>query len=391
MKWFPADRMKVFTLLAFASVVITTFAQFAFTETLRGTTTDVVVTFLLGGAFFLLASFCNELTDDKPRWRLLTYFVVQTTLVLGAIWISPARGFFAIIALPLVSQALFDLKWRGSTAVIVACFLGSITIWAEPYGLPGVARAAVSYLAGYFFTIVFSILAREAIAARHIAESLSRDLTAANDQLRANAAAVDELATTRERNRLAREIHDGVGHYLTVIKVQLDAASALLPAEPARAAASVTTAARLAGEALDDVRRSVGTLATDVARPPLTESLRHLVADAVPGTAVQVEGAPRSLGAAAEHALYRVAQEGLTNLRKHAAATEARVTLDFRDAARVRLSVVDNGRGLTAMTRGANAGYGLRGLQERIAVLGGKLTAANRPEGGFALVAEVPA
>ena len=188
-----------------------------------------------------------------------------------------------------------------------------------------------------------------------------------------------------------------MGHYLTVIKVQLDAASALLPTDPARAAESVAKAARLAGEALDDVRRSVGTLAADAARPPLADTLRALTADSPPEIELRIEGTPRPLGASAEHALYRAAQEGLTNARKHAGATRVIMTLDFRDGQRVRLSLRDNGRGAppkdtsASAAAGGNGGFGLRGLRERIALLGGKLEAGNDPAGGFALAAEVPA
>jgi signal transduction histidine kinase len=110
----------------------------------------------------------------------------------------------------------------------------------------------------------------------------------------------------------------------------------------------------------------------------------------MPAPALQIEGSPRALDAVAEHALFRAAQEGLTNVRKHAGATSATLTLDFRLPGRVRLTIADNGRGLPAdMARGS--GYGLRGLRERIALLGGSVVAGNAPGGGFALTVEVPA
>jgi signal transduction histidine kinase len=217
---------------------------------------------------------------------------------------------------------------------------------------------------------------------------LRGEVEEANRQLREYAAQAEELATARERNRLAREIHDGVGHYLTVVKTQLDAAAALLPTQPEPAREAVLKASRLAGEALDDVRRSVGTLRTDVARPPLADALRGLTAELGLPVTVRVDGAVRPLAPAVEHALFRSAQEGLTNVRRHAHATTAEVALDFRPADRVLLAVVDNGHGVVSSP---NGGFGLRGIRERIQILGGRVEAGNRDEGGFALRVEVPA
>ncbi|HUR56431.1 MAG TPA: sensor histidine kinase, partial [Opitutaceae bacterium] len=289
---------------------------------------------------------------------------------------------------------IIDYGWRG--AALITSLLYSASVAAYWRGAPShMLEAATGYLPAFIFTLVFTVITKETAKGKHRAEEMSAKLAEANEQLRTHASQAGELATTRERNRLAREIHDGVGHYLTVIKVQLDAADALLPADPARAAASMRTAARLAAEALDDVRRSVGTLAAESARPPLVDVLRQLANDAAPVPTFEVVGTPRPLGAAAEHALFRTAQEGLTNVRKHAAANAATLTVDFREPARVRLTLIDNGRGAsTPATMPAKAngtGYGLRGLSERIALLGGTLTAGNGPERGFILSVEVPA
>ncbi|MES2695142.1 MAG: sensor histidine kinase [Verrucomicrobiota bacterium] len=388
MNWRPASRTSFFAKLVFASVVLATYSQMAFAPELTGQPWQVVLTFALGALHTVLFSTCRSFTVNRPTWRLYAYFILQTAIVCTIIAISPVRGFFGIIALPLVGQAVFTLPPLGITLVSLACYATSVAIWLEPYGINGALRAAATYLPGYLFSLVFTIISRQAIAARSRAEQLSQDLAAANDLLRAQAAQATELATARERNRLAREIHDGVGHYLTTIKVQLDAATALLPIDPPRAAESVGKATRLATEALDDVRRSVSALASEGPRPPLSDSLRALATDSTPLPTVTIAGTPRPLSSATEHALYRAAQEGLTNVRKHSAATAASVTLDFRDAARIRLTVADNGRGAAATA--TSCGYGLRGLQERIALLGGRVTTGAAREGGFQLEVELP-
>ena len=103
---------------------------------------------------------------------------------------------------------------------------------------------------------------------------------------------------------------------------------------------------------------------------------------------VQIEGVARPLPSGVEHALFRAAQEGLTNVRKHAGAQEASLVLDFRAPDQVRLEIADNGRGAPSVDP---RGFGLVGLRERIELLGGRVEAGPRPEGGFRLRVEVPA
>jgi signal transduction histidine kinase len=166
--------------------------------------------------------------------------------------------------------------------------------------------------------------------------------------------------------------------------VQLEAARALHAADPARSLAAVEKAHGLAREALVEVRRSVGALRAEGPAQPLVARLHELVAS-LPVAALSVLGEPRRLGPEVEHGLFRAAQEGLTNVRKHASARHVAVTVDFSAADRVRLSVVDDGCGCAQPT----GGFGLTGLRERLALLGGSVEAANRAEGGFALRVEL--
>ena len=317
------------------------------------------------------------------------YFAAQCAIVTGMIFISPIRGFFGIIVFPLCAQAVFLLRPPAVTLVNMYLFVATIAVWGIPNGWQAAWEAVLSYSTGFVFTIVFSIITRQALNARSRAEKLRLEVEEANRQLQEYALQASDLATTRERNRLAREIHDGVGHYLTVIKTQLDAATTLLPTQPDKARETVVKAARLASEALDDVRRSVGALRADNSRPPLPEALKELIAQGSPVPTFAVEGAPRAVSSAVEHALFRAAQEGLTNIRKHAQATSALLVLDFRAPQRVRLELSDNGVG--AARPSSTPGFGLVGLRERIELLGGQIETANRLNGGFALTVEVPA
>lgn len=374
---------------AFASIVLTCFGSYFFINRFFRPAEMVPVTFALGAAYVAIGILANDFLCHRLNPPFLWYYLVQCALLTVLIFLSPSRGFFGLLVLPVASQSVFDLRPRHTCLVVAYLFLVCIGVWGMDYGWRGMREAIFNYSSGFIFTIAFTLVTKQAVKAREREEQLRREVEAANEQLRAQAVQAEDLATTRERNRVAREIHDGVGHYLTVVKTQLDAAAAILPTQPDQALAAITKAARLTGEALDDVRRSVGTLRTDVTRPPLPEALRQLAVHSEPAPTLTVEGEPRPLPPGVEHAFYRAAQEGLTNIHKHARATCALMRLDFRAPQRVVLELADNGVGTTAGPDGP--GFGLRGLRERIELLGGTVDTGNRLEGGFALRVEVPA
>jgi signal transduction histidine kinase len=374
--------------VTYATLVVTCYAGFFARQYYYTSEWMVPVVFALGAIFGGLGVLGHAMDDCGGRVRSAAYYLVQGLVLTGIVFLSPTRGFMGLIVLPLVSEAIFDLRPRYAVLIGTYLFGINLAVWWEPFGWASVSQTAINYFAAFAFTVAFTVIAKQALEGRRREQRLRQEVEAANQLLRDQAAQTAALATARERNRLAREIHDGLGHYLTVVKTQLDAAAALMPVQPERALEAVAKAARLTGDALGDVRRSVGSLRTDAAPPALPEALRALAHEAGLPVTVQVEGAARPLPPGIEHALFRSAQEGLTNIRKHAAASAAEVALDFRPAGRVRLAVTDNGRG----ARGATAdGFGLIGIRERIALIGGRVESGNRREGGFALTVEVPA
>lgn len=372
---------------AYTAVILSSYVTFLSAGRYYTSEWMVPVVFALGGVYAALGVLGGTMLECRGRMAYLAYYLLQCAVLTAIITLSPVRGFLGILVLPVISQAIFDLRPRYATLVGFYLFGINIALWGVPYGWRAGLEAVVNYSAAFAFTIAFTIITKQALASRVREEKLRHEIEEANALLRAQAAQTEELATTRERNRLAREIHDGVGHYLTVVKTQLDAAAALMPTRPDDARTAVQKAAKLTAEALDDVRRSVGALRTDVARPPLPDALRELLAHGEPVPTLAIEGAPRPLAPGIEHALFRAAQEGLTNIRKHARASRTLVRLDFRTPSRVVLELSDDGVG----AHGSAGGFGLQGLRERIEVVGGTVDAANRLEGGFALRVEVPA
>jgi signal transduction histidine kinase len=337
----------------------------------------------LGLGYAVLAVVGSARLDRLPPDRRLrpaaAYVVVQ--LALGyLVFATAGAGVGAtLLLMVLVSQSVLLLPLPA--AVLVAAVVPLVHLgmdWGD--GL----RNGLGTLAAAAFTAVVTELLRREQQAR-------AELAAANAALRGYAAQAEELATTQERNRVARDIHDGLGHHLTVVSMQVQAARAVLPTDPAQADAVLARAQEQTTEALAEVRRSVAALRGPRTARPLAEALAALAADAsaagVP-TDLQVTGTVRPVPPETAEALVRAAQEGLTNVRKHAAAGAARLVLGYAADGTVRLEVCDDGRGMVAAADGA--GFGLLGLRERAARLGGSVDVESRPGAGTTVRVAVP-
>jgi signal transduction histidine kinase len=320
---------------------------------------------------------------DYTSFRLRTtwgaravYLGLQGGLLFGVLWTSRLHAQIFLCVFPLVAATVALLLPLAATFGVAAIF--GLTLGLEIYfdGTGAVVPFSISMLPAFGFVVIFTRLAVREKAARHDAEVLSAE--------------VEKLAVLQERNRLAREIHDSLGHFLTTIHVQLQAARTIHASDPERALDAVAKAQGLARDALVEVRRSVGSLHDARPPAPLTTSLRDL-ASATDGwgaaVSLEILGEARTLPPEADHALFRAAQEGLTNVRKHAHAQTARVTLDYRNAQRVLIRVTDDGRGVSD----ERDGRGLAGLRERFGALGGRVIAENPSAGGFCLQGEIPA
>lgn len=386
----PIPRGNLYGAFAYASIVLSCYAGFFGDQPYYTSAWMVPVVYGLGAVYVAMGILYGSYVDAAGSMRRIGYFALQCAVLTAIVFASPSRGIVGILVLPAISQAIFNLPPLVAGAMALYLFAINIAVWAIPYGWHGAMRAVLSYAAAFAFTVVFTVITKQAVNARERETKLRREVEAANEQLRAHARQAEEFATTRERNRVAREIHDGVGHYLTVVKTQLDAAAALLPGQSERAREVVTAAARLTAEALEDLRQSVSALRVEAARVALPDALRALTEQAGLPVKMRVEGEVRSLAPGFEHALFRSAQEALTNVRKHAAATAVEVALDFRRPDRVTLAVADDGKGAERPAAG-RTGFGLLGVRERIEVLGGRVESRNREGGGFLLLVEIPA
>ena len=201
-------------------------------------------------------------------------------------------------------------------------------------------------------------------------------------------------AAADERVRIARELHDIVAHALGVIAVQAGAAEAVMESDPAQARETVASIRERARESVTEMRRVLGLLREDNTngrepQPTLgdVEALVGHVRDSGLAVDLQVEGHPRPLAPGVELSAFRIVQEALTNVTKHARADSAHVRLCYGSRT-LEIEVTDNGRGPNSDAR--ESGYGLVGVRERVALLEGTLEAGPRETGGYSLRAQLP-
>jgi len=324
------------------------------------------------------------------------YLAVHLGLIVAATWLHPIGlmlGFtFSVYAL-LIYPDRRGALWVGLCALWPAIHFGLSDSWpAFLFTLLGIA-------AGYG-SIGFSYVARrQAEQERRNTEALLAELQEAHRQLKASAGQAQELAVSEERNRLAREMHDTLGHHLTVSSVQLEAAQRLVSRDPERAIQLVETVRTQITDALGELRRTVATLRAPLeADLPLDSALQRLVHGFGQATGLQVclelpERLPE-MPFLQRLAFYRAAQEGLTNVQRHAQAHTAWVRL-YPEANGMSLQVADDGiglpeSGLAETGLPAGGGFGLRGVRERALHLGGRVTLENRPEGGAMVTLWLP-
>ena len=242
---------------------------------------------------------------------------------------------------------------------------------------------------GYVAIIHRLVMSRAALA------STNAELTATHTRLQEYSAQVEELSVIGERNRIAREIHDTLGHALTLLSVQLETAIEFEARDDPRLHEKLLQARQVAKACLTDVRHSVEALRPDEASTgSLQQQLCRLVEEfetTCPHTRItlDLEEITHPLNPDLCLTLYRCAQEALTNIRKHAQATRVLLRLSTSDGEgqQVELTALDNGQRDAPSHEHSASGFGLRGMRERVALLDGRLSAG--PESGHGWRVEV--
>jgi signal transduction histidine kinase len=352
------------------------------------------------------AAFLVFVTWDGPRhaldkWYLpaaLAWFliapVVEQVLIARSLPVAalPGIGFEALFVVIPVILATWQYGRGGLLAslgmlalgqTLLTPLVGSNLTDVAFYALGSLGRLAMIALLGY---VVLQLV--NGLRAEHLR------LAAANRQLAQRAATAEQLAESRERNRLARELHDTLAHSLTGLSVQLKALETLLVHDPAAARAQLKEAQATVRSGIQESRRAIQALrATPLEDLGLSEALRQLRDKMAERTGLRLSGDVAQVGALdplTEQAIYRVAETALANVEQHAGASEVRVGLALTPEGRVRLEICDDGVGFDPASVSGDR-YGLAGMVERAQLIGADLQVDAQPGQGTRIVMEASA
>jgi signal transduction histidine kinase len=339
---------------------------------------------------YLFAVGFGALMLVRRRWPVGV--LVASTVLLAGYYIL--RGAPIGLAVPLAA-ALYTAAEQGRTrwAIGIAAFA---VVSSTAYRLAEGDDPA--YLLGYETAATVTLMAAvialgEAVRSRRgwQGETRRRLRLAAAEREREAARRVEE-----ERARIGRELHDVLAHTVSVISIQADVAAEALRDDPDAAETAIGAIRSASRDAMGELRATLGLLREGATEPRapvpgLAQLDRVVGAAAESGLAVRVtvEGEPVQLPAVVDAAAHRIVQESITNVLRHAGATRAEVRLGYAPGA-LTVTVTDDGQGGSAKPSVNGAGWGIKGMRERATVLGGRLEAGGRPDGGFAVTATLP-
>lgn len=344
--------------------------------------------FFLGIVFVL--SFVRPMRSTY--WDRLCFLFLEIGLLTGAAAAGLARFVFPIYMVSVAKACL--LLDRGGlatiffTAIVAQFAYGGFKFWAintwvqqEPWAWRSIISmflfALVNNYAAFPLMFLVGLVTISLVGEQKLrleTERLSKE--------------VESLATELERSRIAREIHDSLGHTLTSMNIQLEVARKFAERDTKTALEALDLAKQLASQSLTDVRMAVHSIRNPDFK--LHDAVIDMSAQIkkVQSLDVQVNMQMPEVSSAVSYQLYRIIQECLTNVIKHAQATEATVELTH-DGKELALVVSDNGKGLED-AQGLSGGFGIRGMRERVESLHGTVTIQSEPDKGTKLQVKIP-
>ena len=364
------------TLIAMQGVAFTLLWWPAAQRRLGRTFLPVVITmstlsFFVEKQWFLILGTAPNATQGE----LLHAFGVRQDFVLLLLIVAWQYRFrYAVLYTLLISGIEWLMVWSADTPGHLGAAINSNSL---------ITRAIIYLLVGY---IVTGLMNRQRQQRRQL-QTANRQQAESNATLARYAATIEQLSISRERNRLARELHDTLAHSLSALSVQLEAVTALWQVDPPAAHKMLAQANETTRTGLTEARRALQALRA----APLEEfGLALALRDAAESTVkradlildLEVPELAINLPATVEQGVYRIAQEALENVVRHARASRLSVTLVCTTTV-LELSIIDDGLGFSPDTlNGSPDRFGLRGMQERAAMLNGTLQIISRPRQG---------
>ena len=321
------------------------------------------------------------------RWFPFAYLIAQSGLVIGLLVNKEVLDFFALLFMPLSVQAVLYFGRRAGFLTIGAFALAmAATLSAASEGwtfglVMGANYGGLCFLVGGYADRIL-----RARKARSENRRMLGELKVAHQQLQRYATQMEELAVEQERGRLARELHDSVTQTVFSMNLTVQSARLLLKRDPGRVDGQIERLEDLAADAQREIQALVTRLrSTPAVAEGLPAALRRLATERLNRdgliVTVQMTGECR-LSEPVVAGLYRIAQEALTNVAKHAGTSHAMVRLDLAEG-RPTLEISDDGKGFDPQTTMGQAGHlGLAGIAEQASELGWSLSVASQPGRG---------
>lgn len=354
----------------------------------------------------LLGSLCRRRNLSNKN----LYFVIMAEIVTCLILMHSLNLGYDGVVLVVVADLMFRYQGKNQGWLLLVTMLGLYFMASYNLALFQSRVAPFDAYAAYYrsdvqavlwaiknglsslniiiFVFYMVLLVQDKHDEKERIASLNKQLGEANDRLRAYALEAEHTAETRERNRLAREIHDTLGHALSGIATGLDACIVLVDAAPEAAKEQLAKIRETARRGIVDVRRSVKKLRPDdLEKLPLRQAVEKLIFEYSASSGMQTKlvvlGWPKDLRPDVEDVIYRIVQEGITNANRHGQATEVVITIGT-EPGRLYIIMADNGKGCAEL----KDGFGLRHMRERLELLHGRLRYWN--DKGFTLEAVIP-
>jgi signal transduction histidine kinase len=327
-----------------------------------------------------------------PGWRGPLYFAVQMLLLVLLIWWGgPAFVWISLALLYPVLGGLSPRHWPLPLAALLLVFvIGSLSWDGAPSSAGSLLSSALQLIVNLGIALVLRLMSTQSSQLR----AALAELRQAHAALAASAEQKQELAVLRERARLARAMHDNLGHALVVMNIKLEAAQLLYARDPERGDAELEATRELIRTAMAELRRALADLRAPAAEHEnLPGALRRLAHELELRTgmavACNIAADLPAMPAEAREAIWYVAREALTNVERHAAAASLTLSLESHPDG-LLLRVADDGSGMTHKDLRRPNHYGVLGMRERIRDIGGQLEIRRGARGGTVVEAHVP-
>jgi signal transduction histidine kinase len=324
------------------------------------------------------------------------YFLMQLTIIIVLVLIphpEAAKDYYINLVIPLSGQAIWDLPGRfGKIWVALLstfCIVSMVAYYKDIEGL----SFGLSYVAGCLLVTILSTATQKADRAQTKSQALLAELQTANWKLKEYASQVEKLAITEERNRMARELHDSVSQTIFSMTLTAQAARILLDSDVKRVASLLDHLQTLSQNALAEMRTLIHEFRENsIVENGLIPALQKQISTRLDQDGLTVDltvTGENRLPRPAEEGLFRIVQEALNNVVKHAKTDRATVTIDFLEN-KTMLAIEDHGCGFDAANVKTVEGHvGLTGMEERVRALGGTVKVDSIPGDGTRIQIEI--